>query len=142
MKKYLFALLTIILFSSSVFANSFLPKTENESIASCRDFTVEVSIGIVSVSTEVTVCCEPNGFGSWNCWLEKNGSGTNGDADITSAINALKSTTNSPNIQQVNITGSNSVEFDDGNVYAIASGTYYVTEYGGKYFIKPSFVKM
>src|SRR5690606_34931595 len=125
------ALMAVILFSRMSFANE-IPPSKEKCVKACRDFTVEVGIGIFSVSTTVTVCAESNGYGSWNVWLERQ---NNNGVDITSAINANNKS--SSNIEQVTILSSSSEVFEDGKTYTIQEGIYDVEIRNGKYYIDP-----
>ncbi|HEU4495605.1 MAG TPA: hypothetical protein VFR70_01000 [Flavobacterium sp.] len=81
--KKLFLLLTAFFILSSCSDESQESKSTSSSVSDsftlaakkgwwCREFTVELSVGFVSISTDVTVCVQPNGYGGWNSTFEKN----------------------------------------------------------------------
>ncbi|PQA92056.1 hypothetical protein B0A69_16695 [Chryseobacterium shigense] len=115
------------------YANSISSVTDAENFKlSCRKFTIEVSIGIVSVSTDVTVCIEPNGYGGWQGTISKAG---NDSTDLTEVINRLKAKCNEKEINQVQILSPNAQTFDDGLTLVIDSGTYSVLEQDGRNYV-------
>ncbi|MEZ0005244.1 hypothetical protein ABH942_000595 [Flavobacterium sp. 28YEA47A] len=141
MKKLLFTLSAIFLLSIYSNAKGLPPATKKESIFACRTFTIEVSIGFISVSTDVRICCDPNGYGSWNCYfVSTDGGNKSTKANISNAVNEIKRKTGITDIKEVRITKSSEEKFEDGKTYIVQNTVYEVQVDKNNYYIIPKII--
>lgn len=136
MKKLLFTLSAIFLLSIFSNAKELPPTTKKENTFACRTFTIEVSIGFISVSTDVRICCDPNGYGSWNCYFVSTDEGNKSTkTNISNAVNEIKRKSGITNIKEIRITKSSEEKFEDGKTYIVQNTIYEVEADKDSYYI-------
>ncbi|WP_312768619.1 hypothetical protein [Epilithonimonas sp.] len=108
-------------------------QTENR-FGGCRTFNIQVSIGVFSGSTDVTICCNFIG----QCHVAKQAGNNNRITGFTADVSKLLQNTKEKKVDSITILESNAVKIDD-EYFKLEKGTYKILDDGkGNKYIEVS----
>ncbi len=116
MKTFLFSIFAMVVFSQNSFSQTktdVVNQIQGKKGWWCRKFTITAGCEYISISTEVLICFQPNGYGGFNATFEKDGTAhATGYIKTSELIESSSGKISSKQIESVIVTKINPEEIE------------------------------